>query len=410
MKILVLTSRLPWPLDKGDKLRAYHQMRELAKTHDIYLFCLTSGNTAHVQAESTPLASIVRGLNTHRMSAGQRFSRLALAPLSSRPFQVHWFYQRAAQRSLDAWVNEIQPDLIYSQLVRMATYVQHMHHIPKVIDYMDALSAGIARQSRLAPRLMRWLYRIEYRRLRGFEATVFDYFDGKTIISGADRKLIQHAEHHLIEVVPNGIDTEFFSRWSLPEYHREDRVILFSGNMSYPPNVDAAKQLVLEVLPRIKTTGVRVLIAGTEPTPDVRALAGENIEVTGWMEDIRSAYARAALFVAPLRIGTGQQNKILEAMAMELPCITTQHVASGFPKMDSPAPLQVANSPEGLARHIDRFLSDENESQTVRSLSRQWVEKHCDWSTSTEKLTDTFVHSMSNETDSSVWPNQTPAS
>ena len=83
-----------------------------------------------------------------------------------------------------------------------------------------------------------------------------------------------------------------------------------------------------------------MLIAGTDPTPDVRALAGENVEVTGWMEDIRSAYARATLFVAPLRIGTGQQNKILEAMAMELICITTQHVASGFPKMDPAVTLR----------------------------------------------------------------------
>ena len=139
MKILVLTSRLPWPLDKGDKLRAYHQIRELSKTHDVFLFCLTSGNTAHIQAESTPLAGIVSGLKIHQMSAVKRFSRLAFAPLSSRPFQVHWFYQRAAQCSLDAWVNEIQPDLIYCQLVRMATYVQHIHHIPKVIDYICLL-------------------------------------------------------------------------------------------------------------------------------------------------------------------------------------------------------------------------------------------------------------------------------
>ena len=181
--------------------------------------------------------------------------------------------------------------------------------------------------------------------------------------------------------------------------------MLFSGNMSYPPNVDAAKQLVQEVLPRIKTPGVRVLIAGTDPTPDVRALAGEHVEVTGWMEDIRSAYARAALLSRRSNRNRSAE-QILEAMAMELPCITTQHVASGFPKMDSAAPLHVANSPEGLARHVDRLLSDENESQTVRSLSRQWVEKHCDWSASTEKLTDTFVHSMSNETDSSVWPNR----
>lgn len=410
MKILVLTSRLPWPLDKGDKLRAYHQIRELAKTHDVYLFCLTSGKESLTATENKPLSSMIEGVVVHRLSTVKRLVRLALAPFSARPFQVHWFYQRTAKRELDRWIAEIQPDVIYCQLVRMATYVQHMHHIPKVIDYMDALSAGIARQSRLAPRLLRWLYRIEYRRLKGFESTVFDYFDGKTIISDADRKLIQHVENHHIEVIPNGIDTEFFSLTHFAGERQEDDVLLFSGNMSYPPNVDAAKQLVNDVLPLVQTTGVKVVIAGTDPAPEVRALAGENVEVTGWMEDIRSAYASATLFVAPLRIGTGQQNKILEAMAMQLPCITTQHVASGFPAIETTAPLNVANSPEGLARHIDRLLRDRKLAQSAGSLSREWVEKHCAWYASTEKLTDTFVHSMSHETDSSVWPTQIPAS
>ena len=410
MKILVLTSRLPWPLDKGDKLRAYHQMRELAKTHDVYLFCLTSGKESLTDSENTPLSSITKGLLVHRMSAAKRFLRLAMAPFSARPFQVHWFYQRSAKRKLDQYIADIQPDLIYCQLVRMATYVQHMHHIPKVIDYMDALSAGIARQSRLAPLPLRWLYRIEYRRLKGFESTVFDYFDGKTIISGADRKLIQHAENHHINVVPNGIDTEFFSQIHFADDPQEEHVLLFSGNMSYPPNVDAAKQLVNDVLPHVHTPGVKVVIAGTDPAPEVRALAKENVVVTGWMEDIRSAYASGTLFVAPLRIGTGQQNKILEAMAMQLPCVTTQHVASGFPALDTTVPLHVANSPEGLARHVDRLLNDTKEAQSAGSLSREWVEKHCAWQASTEKLTDTFVHSMSHETDSSVWPTQTPAS
>lgn len=406
----MLTSRLPWPLDKGDKLRAYHQIRELAKTHDIYLFCLTSGGESLTRTEGTPLSSMTKDLMVYRMSTVKRLGRLALAPFSARPFQVHWFYQRTAKRELDRWIAEIQPDVIYCQLVRMATYVQHMHHIPKVIDYMDALSAGIARQSRLAPRLLRWLYRIEYRRLKGFESTVFDYFDGKTIISGADRKLIHHTENHRIEVVPNGIDTEFFSNIHFAEEQRSEYVLLFSGNMSYPPNVDAAKQLVNDVLPHVQTPGIKVVIAGTDPAPEVCALAGENVEVTGWMEDIRSAYASATLFVAPLRIGTGQQNKILEAMAMELPCITTQHVANGFPTKENNAPLNVANSPEGLARHVDRLLRDSKLAHSAGSLSREWVEKHCAWHASTEKLTDTFVHSMSHETDSSVWPTQTPAS
>lgn len=406
----MLTSRLPWPLDKGDKLRAYHQIRELAKNHEVYLFCLASGKERHLTSEISPLNQVTKGLKIQRMSAWKRISRLVFAPFSSRPFQVHWFYQRTAKHALDAWVKEINPDLIYCQLVRTASYVKEMHHIPKVIDYMDALSAGMARQSRLAPWFMRWIYRIEYGRLRGFESTVFDYFDGRTIISNADRKLIQHPENQLIDVIPNGIDTAYFKRNSAPNIESERPILLFSGNMSYPPNVDAAKQLVTNVLPHVKTPGIRVVIAGTNPAPEIRTLASENVQVTGWLEDIRDAYAEATLFVAPLRIGTGQQNKILEAMAMALPCITTQHVASGFPRMETAAPLQIANSSEGIARHIDRLLSDRNESKTLGSLSRQWVEKHCDWSASTEKLADTFVHSMSNETDSSVWPNQTPAS
>ena len=410
MKILVLTSRLPWPLDKGDKLRAYYQIRELANNHEVYLFCLASGKEKHLTSELSPLQQVTKGLKIQRISTWKRISRLVFAPLSSRPFQVHWFYQRAAKQSLDAWVQEINPDLIYCQLVRTASYVKEMHHIPKVIDYMDALSAGMARQSRLAPWFMRWIYRIEYRRLRGFESTVFDYFDGRTIISSADRKLIQHPENQLIHVIPNGIDTKYFKRKSAPNTESERPILLFSGNMNYPPNVDAAKQLVNNVLPHVKTPGVRIVIAGTNPAPEIRTLASENVHITGWLEDIRDAYAEATLFVAPLRIGTGQQNKILEAMAMALPCITTQHVASGFPMMETAAPLQIANSPEGIARHIDRLLSDSNESKTIGSLSRRWVEKHCDWSASTKKLADTFVHSMSNETDSSVWPIQTPIS
>ena len=100
MKILVLTSRLPWPLDKGDKLRAYHQIRELANNHEVYLFCLASGKEKHLTSELSPLQQVTKGLKIQRMSTWKRISRLVFAPLSSRPFQVHWFYQRAAEAIL----------------------------------------------------------------------------------------------------------------------------------------------------------------------------------------------------------------------------------------------------------------------------------------------------------------------
>lgn len=391
-------------------MRAYHQIRQLSQHHDVYLFSLTESKQAAEAKDFSSLEAMTKGMLVQPVSWWRRWVRLALAPFSSRPFQVHWFYQKSAQNALDAWVKEVQPDVILCQLVRMAAYVQHTHRIPRVLDYMDALSAGMARQSRLAHPAMRWIYRIEYQRLKSFEAQVFDYFDGKTIISAADRKLIAHPERHLIRVVPNGIDTAHFQLSSARKSGDAPR-ILFTGNMSYPPNVDAAVQLVQHVLPLLKTPNVTVTIAGTTPAPEVKALQSDRVEVTGWLPDIREAYAKADAFVAPLRIGTGQQNKILEAMSMELPCVTTQHVASGFPSHGAEdAPLRVANSAEGIAREVDALLASQDARQSLGILSRSWVEKHCVWSASTDMLTDTFVHSMSNESESTAWPIQHPTS
>jgi glycosyltransferase involved in cell wall biosynthesis len=293
----------------------------------------------------------------------------------------------------------------------MAEYVKDSHDVPRVLDYMDALSAGIARQSNLAPPLLRWVYRLEFRRLRSYESTIFDYFDGRTIISEADRKLIQHTNNQLIDVIPNGIDAAFFNRRKTgiaPE--KKSKTLLFTGNMSYPPNVDAAIQLVEQILPKLTTHDVHVVIAGTEPDVRVKQLVSDQVEVTGWIPDIRQAYAAADVFVAPLRIGTGQQNKILEAMSMELPCVTTQHVLRGFPmETNENPPMLVADSAERIAAEIDALLSDDERCLKTGQLSRVWVEKHCDWFQSAQKLEHTFVHSTVDQIEETVWNRTTSA-
>ncbi len=403
MKILMITSRLPWPLDKGDKLRAYHQIRHLNQEHDVFVFSLSEKQPSDECSKEIKAVSV--DLKVHVLQPLRRWMRLALAVFSSRPFQVHWFYQRPAHAALDAWIEEIQPDVVLCQLVRMAEYVKDTHDVPRVLDYMDALSAGIARQTKLAKPLLRWVYRLEYQRLRSYESKIFDYFDGKAIISQADRALIAHPERNKIMVVPNGIDTSFFRRQQAEEHHASKfPTLLFSGNMSYPPNVDAAVQLVKQILPLIQTPHVRVLIAGTQPVSAVLRLASEQVEVTGWMPDIREAYAQSDVFVAPLRIGTGQQNKILEAMAMELPCVTTKHVLNGFLwEANDPVPLCLGDSPAQLAHEIDNLLSQTEKRRQIGRLSRNWVEKHCDWRRSTAVLSHTFVSSMNLQTDESSW-------
>jgi glycosyltransferase involved in cell wall biosynthesis len=311
-------------------------------------------------------------------------------------------------------MKELKPDVIYCQLIRMAEYVRNDHHTPRVLDYMDALSAGMKRRSNLCPFWYRWIYRLEAQRLAHYESVIFDYFDGQTIISAADRKLIAHPGRKSIAVIPNGVDSVFFKSnelvmqtkpYNLPEENIQNHfVILFTGNMSYPPNVDAAKRIVNEILPRIEMPGVRVLIAGTKPTAEVLKLANKTVTVTGWIPDLREAYEQADVFVAPLRIGTGQQNKILEAMSMSLPCITSTHVMNGLPKIGNIAPpLLLADDVVATAQAIDTLLNKEEIRLKLGRESRNWIEINCTWEVQSGALEMSFVNSTIYKPEEATW-------
>lgn len=371
--------------------------------HEVYLFTLTEEHPS--KEAQMALNQVTTGLKWYKMNRLKRWARLAFAALSSRPFQIHWFYQRRADHELHLWMNQLSPDVIHCQLVRMAEYVRNDHQIPRVLDYMDALSAGMNRNAALRPLVSRWIFQLEARRLARYESIVFDYFDGQTIISKADRKLIAHPSKNAIDVIPNGVDSDHFNIGNAIEKKTNPKaVILFTGNMSYPPNVDAAKLLVNDILPNIQTPQIQVVIAGTKPTLEVQKLASDQVIITGWVEDLRAAYASADVFVAPLRIGTGQQNKILEAMAMELPCITTPHVLSGFPEHDTAAPpLLLAESPVTNAHAIDELLSNKQKCMVIGKESRLWIEKNSSWAAQARLLEQSFVNSTLYKPEEATW-------
>lgn len=375
----------------------------LNKEHEVYLFTLTEEHPS--KEAQVALNQVTTGLKWYKMNRLKRWARLAFAALSSRPFQIHWFYQRRADHELHLWMNRLSPDVIHCQLVRMAEYVRNDHQIPRVLDYMDALSAGMNRNAALRPLFSRWIFQLEARRLARYESIVFDYFDGQTIISKADRKLIAHPSKNAIDVIPNGVDSDHFNIGNATEKKINPKaVILFTGNMSYPPNVDAAKLLVNDILPNIQTPQIQVVIAGTKPTLEVQKLASEQVIITGWVEDLRAVYASADVFVAPLRIGTGQQNKILEAMAMELPCITTPHVLSGFPEHDTAAPpLLLAESPVTTAHAIDELLSNKQKCMVIGKESRLWIEKNSSWPAQARLLEQSFVNSTLYKPEEATW-------
>lgn len=398
MKVAVLTSRWPWPLEKGDKLRLYHQLRSLSPDVELHLISLV-GEEPSAEARAA-LQPWVASMTAVKLSRWRRWARLAWAPLSSRPFQVHWFYQRKAHRRVLQVLGQIQPDHLYVQLIRTSEYVKELHDIPRTLDYMDALSAGMERRAAKHAGPLRWLFALEARRLKRYEATVFDYFDAHTIITAADRRAIGHPDRARIAIVPNGVDTDYFQPAPAPP---EPPIrVSFIGNMAYPPNVDAAQRLVREIAPAV-TAPIAITIAGATPTPAVRALASDRVEVTGWVDDIRTAYAGSHVFVAPIVLGSGQQNKILEAMACGLPCIISPQVHAGLgPQLRvAEGPLDeagvvdaeavLARTAEEAALRLDELARGERLRQVLAHNARRFVEEHASWSGETKELLATFA-------------------
>jgi glycosyltransferase involved in cell wall biosynthesis len=186
-------------------------------------------------------------------------------------------------------------------------------------------------------------------------------------------------------VVPNGVDMEHFT----PQQEEPRYDLVFTGNMNYPPNIDSVLYLVNKVLPIVRRARPQasLLISGVDPSPSVRALATRDplITVTGWVKDIRSSYAAARIFVAPMQIGTGLQNKLLEAMAMRMPCITSAlaNNAVGAPPGEA---ILIGEAPEEYAALILRLLNDPDERERIAANGHRFVREHFDWDRSAEAL------------------------
>jgi sugar transferase (PEP-CTERM/EpsH1 system associated) len=381
MKVFVLLSRVPWPLEKGDKLRAYHQVKHLAARHHVVLCCLNVGKIhPDARTELEKIAPEVHIIPLHRWKIVWRMCR---ALWSDKPFQVHYFLQNRAKNRVHHLIAATRPDHCYAQLIRTAEYVKNLHHLKKTLDYMDAFSAGQDRKVTRTPYLLRWLPSLEASRLRLYENLIFDYFDHHTIISAQDRALLRHPGRNNIAVVPNGVDYAYFS----PRGQTKTYDIVFTGNMSYPPNIDCAQFLVHAVLPLVwkRLPGATLLICGATPHNRVQQLEGERVTVQGWVEDIREAYGSAKVFAAPMQIGTGMQNKLLEAMSMALPCVTSPLACGGLGIMPGNELLS-GSTAEEVAGQISDLLTDETRRSAMGLKARAFVMRTYDWETATLQL------------------------
>ena len=292
------------------------------------------------------------------------------------PFSVAYFLRETVCYRIQDIISEQQPDHIFCHLIRMSEYVKDVKHIPKTLDYMDTFSMGMGRMKSTAGMFMQSIINTEHKRLLRYEEQIFDCFENKIIISEQDRSHIPHKNNEEIKVVPNGVDFDFF----YPQQRQKKYDLLFAGNMNYPPNIERVLFITNEILPllRKQLPDIKLIIAGATPATEILQLQSPNIEVTGWVDDIRTSFYESHIMLAPMLISIGLQNKILQAMAMKIPCVVSALANNAIHATDQKEVL-IASTPEEYVKHILYLLQNKQEAERLAENAFQFAKTNYDW-------------------------------
>lgn len=378
-KIAILLSRFPFPLDKGDKLRAYHQIEFIAQHHDVYLYTLTEENIAAEWVNE--LKPFCREVKIYRLNKLQIFIQSFVAICKGYPLQVGYFFSPTIQRTMQQDILEVNPDTIYCQLSRMALYANGLPY-RKVIDFQDAFSMNYARIQKQESGIKKVFYAWESKRMQSFEKLMLQWFEACTIISAFDKANIS-IQPNKLEVVANGVDNNYFK----PKQSDKKYDILFLGNLSYLPNKNAVQYLVEKIMPLLtqRKANIKVNIAGGSTLSENSRMNTPQINYSGWVKDSRVAYAETVLFVAPLFTGAGLQNKLLEAMSMGIPCIATS-IANASLHAKPNEEIMIADDAEAFVDCIIYLLENEEKRRQLQVNATKFIQDNYTWESVNQRL------------------------
>jgi sugar transferase (PEP-CTERM/EpsH1 system associated) len=360
-KLLMLVHRIPYPPDKGDKIRSYHLLRHLAAQHEVHLGAFVDDK--HDWKYRSALDSLCASVKLVPLYPLARRIASVSGLIGGEPLSLPYYRNAAMQRWVDDTLGRqsISHAVVFSST--MAQYVQGERHarLWRVADLCDVDSDKWRQYAEGKHGPARWIYAREARRLLDAERAIAREFDATLFVTKAEAELFRSLAPEVaakIGYFDNGVDTEYFdpdtrfdSPYATDGAQRGAPVVVFTGAMDYWPNVDAVKWFVSDIWPGIRGQApqARFFIVGGNPTPAVRSLElSPGVHVTGRVPDVRPFLAHADVAVAPLRIARGTQNKVLEALAMARPVVCTLAAADGL-NMRSGDGFRVHDDPADFA-------------------------------------------------------------
>lgn len=381
MKILFLTAFLPYPPQAGNKIRQFNWIKYLSEKNEICLvsFIESTKEKEYLNKLRKYCLKVVAVLR--RPKSGFKYRIINLFQ-NSPYFLVKQFKSNEMQKKINLILKENKFDLVYVSSLAMAQYIYGIKGIPKILDAADCITRNFLQQWQSATGLRhRILSFIDWYKIKNYECEMYSKFNKCLLASPVDKKFMEKSCAALpIEAIPNGVDLDYFKPRIAEE---ESPSLVFTGFMDYAPNEDAMIHFCSKILPLVEKTypQIKCYIVGKNVSNKLKeAVANKkNVVFTGFVKDIRTFIDKATVFICPLRMGTGIKNKVLEAMAMGKPVVSSSIGAEGIDVVPG-KDIMIADKPEEFAKQVVELLKDKNKRLELGMNARRLVENKHNWS------------------------------
>ncbi|HSV51003.1 MAG TPA: TIGR03087 family PEP-CTERM/XrtA system glycosyltransferase [Burkholderiaceae bacterium] len=381
--LLYLVHRLPYPPNKGDKVRSYHLLKHLGARHRVFLGTFVDDPEDEVHVDT--VRGLCTDLHVTRLHPRAAKVRSLGALLGGRPLTLDYYRSPALQ----AWVREIlakhRIDAVVVFSSAMAQFAHEVTDIPVLVDFVDVDSAKWTQYAPNHRWPLSWLYRREGERLLAYERSVAAKAQRSFFVTENESTLFRNAAPECaakVEAIGNGVDSDFFSPdpARASPFGANEVPVVFTGAMDYWPNIDAVMWFANDIFPALKKSqpALRFYIVGRSPPANVLALANASVVVTGTVPDVRPYLQYAAVVVAPLRVARGIQNKILEAMAMARPVVASQSCVEAIDAQQG-TELIAAQEESDFAREVNALLGDPARADAIGTAGRHRVVQAYSW-------------------------------